>query len=318
MSDDSQETTTNHEAAEETGSDPTRAGVGAPTEDPRDKLRDSLTDFKEDLQEEVRELVRAKKAAEQLCRSGALENLELVRKYTDWLRDADLSVLAMDDRRQGAVASLDRFVERRRQTRRMQFMRALDHRIEDRDCTLEKLGDNPLTFYLEPLTVEVNFDTEEVDLQYARMPLEETTLDPEAVLEAHREAVERLTERAIPSEMFFDRLHFAYQLAYRARGGSPGDRVNLVDLLTPLAVLWSDAESWSHADLTDLSPYPRPLFAYQLAQLRRDGVLADDGRRLDLGTATGGSTEDKNRVIFIPSGPGDGQYYLSIRFTDVD
>lgn len=313
MTDDPEPSDGGDPSAEETSE-----GGRTPDRGPSAKLRASLTDFKNDLQDRVRGLVRAKKAAEQLCRTGALENLDLVQKYTDRLRDADLSSIAMEDRREGAVASLEQFVDRRRQKRRVRFMQTLHERADASDLAFEKLADTPLTLYLEPLTVEVDFETARVDLSYARETLEETDLDPDAVLEAHRSAVDALTDRAIPSEPFFDRLQFAYDMARRARGDAPGDRVDLVDLLTPLTVLSSDAEAWSSADLSELPPYPRPLLAYQIAKLRRDGLLAQNGRRLDLGTATGGSTDDKQQVLFIPSGRGEGQYYLSIRFTDED
>jgi hypothetical protein len=283
---------------------------------PDAELRKALTAFKNDLQDRVRDLLRSKKAAEQLCRKGALENLELVQKYADWLREADLEPIEMDERREKAVSSLDQFVHRRRQKRRMRFMQALHNRADKQDLELEKLSDSPLTFHLEPLTVEADFETGRVQLEYAREPVAETDLEPGAVFEARRSFLDELADRNDSPGAFFDRLHAAYRLAVRARGEAEGDRVDLVDLLAPLALLSTDPDDWRRPNLEDVDGYPRHLLAYQITRLRHEGSLARDGRRIDLGTATGGSTRDKENVLFIPSGGGDGQYYLSLRFTD--
>jgi hypothetical protein len=283
---------------------------------PDAELRKALTAFKNDLQESVRDLLRSKKAAEQLCRKGALENLELVQKYADWLREADLTPIEMEERREKAVSSLDQFVHRRRQKRRMRFMQALHNRADKQDLALEKLSDSPLTFHLEPLTVEADFDTGRVQLDYSRETVAETDLEPSAVFEARREFLDDLADRTDSAEAFFDRLHAAYRLAVQARDESEGDRVDLVDLLAPLALLTTDPDEWRRPNLEDVDGYPRHLLAYQIARLRHEGLLTHDGRRIDLGTATGGSTRDKENVLFIPSGGGEGQYYLSLRFTD--
>ena len=285
---------------------------------PNAKLRQALDEFKTDLQERVRGLVRAKKAAEQLCRKRGLKNLDTVEKYTDWLRDADLEAVEMEERRQKAVESLDKFVRTNRRKRRMRFMRSLHGRAEKADVELEKLSDSPLTVFLEPFTVEANFDTEEVELRYAREAVATVDLDPEEVFEARDSAMGRLSERTVDSETFFERAEMAYRLALTSRQAQEGERVDLVDLLAPLALLAAEADSWRDASFEQVDAYPRHLLAHQLHRLRRDGLLTHQGRRLDLGTATGGSTRNKEDVVFIPSGRGEGQYYLSARFTDAD
>ena len=285
---------------------------------PDAKLHRSLKDFKNDIQDRVRDLLRAKKASEQLCRSGALENLELVQKYADWLQEADLSAIGMNDRRETAVESLEQFVKKRRRRRRMEFMQELHRLADEEDLELEKLSESPLTFFLDPFTVEANFDSGDVRLQYAREDVAEVDLEPAAVLEARDEALDSIGERAVSSEQFFDRLQMAYRLAIASAEKSEGERVDLVDLLAPLALLSSETETWRRPEFDGMISYPRFILAFQLQQLRRDGVLSREGLRLDLGTATGGSTKDKDDVIFIPSGRGEGQYYLSIRFTDED
>lgn len=283
---------------------------------PDEKLLRALTDFKEDVQERVRDLLRAKKAAEQLCRDGALENLELVQKYADWLRDADLEPIEMEERREKAVDSLDAFVKRRRNKRRMSFMRQLHDRADDRGLEVEKLSESPPAMYVEPFVVAPDFETGRVELSYARETIAETDLDPDVVFERRDHWAERFAQGTPSPEAFFDRLELAYELARNSRERGPGERVELVDLLAPLALLRSDPEDWRDPELEAVDGYPKYLLAYQLQGMRREGLLERDGTRVDLGTATGGSTRDKDDVVFIPSGPDDGQYYLSIRLVD--
>jgi len=316
--------TNDRNAETQSGQDDSSATADeSPTEDrrgearsPDDKLLRALTDFKEDVQDRVRDLLRAKKASEQLCRDGALENLELVRKYADWLRDANLEPIEMEERRAKAVDSLDAFAERRRNERRMSFMRRLHVGADAQDLAVEKLSESPPAIYVEPFAVQPDFDTGRVELSYGRESVAETDLEPDAVLECRDRLSERLAEKTPAVEEFFDRLELAYELARTSRGRGLGERVELVDLLAPLALLRSDPDGWGERALEEVASYPKYLLAYQLQRLRLEGLLEREGTRVDLGTATGGSTRDKGDVVFIPSGPGDGQYYLSIRLVD--
>jgi len=280
------------------------------------KLKRALEAFKEDIQERVRDLLRAKKASEQLCRSGALDNLELVRKYTDRLREADLEAIDMDERRSKAVDSLDAFVQRRRNRRRSRFLRELHDRARDRSLEVEKLSESPPAMYVEPFVVAPDFETGGVDIEYARRPIDQCELDPETVLEVRDRWADRLSEESAPPEEFFDRLKTAYELVRSARDRGPEERVELVDLLAPLGLLRSGPDEWRDPELDAAEGYPKYLLAFQLQRVRSEGLLQRGGTRIDLGTATGGSTRDKEDVVFIPSGPDDGQYFLSIRFVD--
>lgn len=282
---------------------------------PEEKLVASLSEFKNELQKRVRPLLRSKKALEQICRTGAIENLELVQKYTGWLQKADLEPLELEEERTRAVGGLTKYVERRKRKRRMDFMRGLDRAGRRQDLRVEKLSESPLTVSVHPFTVQADFQANEATLSFARCTVDTVALDPGAVLEAREARREEILEAAVDSERFFERLHRAYRAVLDARREAEGERVDLVDLLAPLALYSSDVEAWRGSDLAAIGPYPRYQLAFQLTQLRRDGLLEHQGRRLDLGTATGGSTEDKDDVLYIPSGPRDGQYYLSIRFT---
>lgn len=288
-------------------------------ESPAQRLRDTLTDFKVEVQDRVRDLNRAKQALEQICRKDALENLDLVDKYTDWLRKADLTPIELDDRRSAAVQHLDSYVEKTRRRRRLTFMRALHREADRRDIEFQKISESPLTLHVAPFDLEADFETTTGRLSYARNVITEVDLEVEPILEAHQREMTAMKERTLPSPEFFERLLSAYRVALQAHGESVGARVDLVDLLAPLALLESDPSSWRTNELGAIGrDYPRHVLSYQLGRLRRDGMLEHAGHRIDLGTATGGSTEDKRDVLFLPTGPDAGQYYLSIRFTPLD
>jgi hypothetical protein len=84
--------------------------------------------------------------------------------------------------------------------------------------------------------------------------------------------------------------------------------VDLVDTLAPLAWLLDPSSG------RKTTPYPRHMLAYQLYRLQREAHLQHEGLRLELGTATGGSTRHKAKVLFVPSSHTEGFYYLSLRF----
>jgi hypothetical protein len=286
---------------------------------PAEKLRAALMDFKIEVQDRVRDLNRAKKALEQICRKDALENLDLVEKYTEDLRKADLTPIECDDRRGEAVQRLDTYVDKTRRRRRQTFMKTLHREAKRREIEFEKISEGPLTLHIAPFDLEADFETSTGRLSYARTDVATVDLDVDAILEAHQREMTAMKQRSRPSPRFFERLLSAYQLAVQAQGESIGSRVDLVDLLAPLALLDSDPTGWRNEALEAIEGhYPRHLLSYQLGRLRRDGMLEHAGHRIDLGTATGGSTEDKRDVLFLPTGPDAGQYYLSIRFTPLD
>ena len=305
----------------QTPADVTSDGADTPSDSTseardRDRLIEWLTDIKRDVQDRGRPIVRGKKALEQLCRSGAFEQLDRVVKQTDRLREADFDDIDLEEERMQAVGRLDAHIKRRQRELRMRFARALDREARRREITAETLSESPLVIRIPPFVVTTDFDRETATLEYAKETLDEVDLGPPAVLAARDDWVDTIRKRSVDSETFFRWLKRAYELTVEARGATEGDRVDLVDLRAPLGLLAGDVNNWRREDGRAPEPYPKWLFSYQLKHLRRDQMLEHNGLRIDLGTATGGSTENKQNVLFVRSGRESGQYYLSIRFTD--
>lgn len=178
--------------------------------------------------------------------------------------------------------------------------------VAERGGTAEPVGQQPPVFDLAGIQIEVDYDKEEARLSYGREDLGSCALDPETILRARDEHALRL-ERAWPgAAVFFD----AFASAYRARLGRenkpPQERVALTDLLPELGL--EGELRRLEAPISD-----KASFAYCLDRLAREGGLEKDGYRIELGTATGGSTKDKKRVLFLRHGLGGGQYYLTAR-----
>jgi hypothetical protein len=277
-------------------------------------LVEALSTLKADLKKRLAGAMRAGKACEALAGAGALGKLAALDRHLPALRDADLSAFGLEERRGDLVAKLTALQDRLRATTRMAVIGELARQAQGFEVSL--LTETPLTVLIAPLSVEIDLEAGAAKVLYAREvvspPCEP---EAEAILAARQKAMDHIRKRALDSSAFFDLARRAYQTALLARRLPVGERVDLVDLLGPLAVLAREADDWRRAALDKgFAPYPRYLLAYQLHRLQREGMLTKDGVRLDLGPATAGSTKNKRDVLFVPSSPTEGQYYLSIRF----
>lgn len=285
----------------------------AATSNPMDAIMERLNALKTEVQQQLKDPTKAQKALETLTKKSALPLGDALDKPLRDLQKASLEAVGLEEERKGLLKEIEVYLERQKMKTRMQFLGDLQAFAREQDVEVVKLSDTPLTVHLAPLTVEVDFDKGKATLLYAREVVDEVRLTPRAVLEGRKLGAAKIKDRSVESPLFFDLLHQAYQFLLLSRGEPAGNRVDLVDLLVPLAVLSADQDKLRKNGIDAIKEYPRYLLAYQLNRLRRDGILEKDGRRIDLGTATGGSTKNKKDVLFIPSTGTEGQYYLSIR-----
>lgn len=283
---------------------------------PADTIASRLDGATKPVADAARRLDRAKKALDALGKRGALDDLGALEDAAKQLTAAasavtDLAPVDLAGLADAVTAHRDATLQRRRG----EFISALRRLGREQSVPVDLLGDSPPTFLVAPLTCSLDLDKGEASLLFAHEVVASCDLDAARVLATRAEAVAAIQAAAIPSADFFDHLHRAYEVTLLARGGAPGDRVDLVDLLGPLALIAHPPERWRALSQKDLAPYPRHMLAYQLYRLRRDGLLERAGLRVELGAATGGSTRKKRDVLFVPQTPTDGQYHLSIRFT---
>ncbi len=242
------------------------------------------------------------------------------RAYEAWLElhqgleDRPLDVADLDELRESLVERLGDQMQKLGVKARMRFLTKLDLLASQDDLEVERLSEAPLVVYIKPFTVEIDFDGGGARLLFGHEEIREISIDATEILEARRAALRKAKAEVLEPEAFFDVLHRAYRMTLARDGGEPGARVDLVDVLTPLALLRAETKDLRKKGPGALDEIPRWILAWQLAKQRREGLLEHRGLRLDLGAATGGSTRNKRDVLFIPIGATGGQYYGSLRF----
>ncbi len=278
-------------------------------------LETALAALRKTVRKRTTSIERGRKALDELSARGALGRLATLEKSVSGVRDADLELLGLGEEQAQVVAALEQRFSAARSQMRGRILAELRHAGEAAGVLPELLTERPLVVLLAPLTVELDLTRSVACIQYARETISEVDLDARKVLAAREAATDHIREHALESAQFFELARQAYEVARRARGLEAGARVDLVDLLAPLGLLRVAASSW-RKQKEGAPPFPRYLLAYQLRRLGRDRLLQHEGVRLELGTATGGSTRNKRDVLFVPTSPTEGQYHLSIRFTE--
>ena len=142
------------------------------------------------------------------------------------------------------------------------------------------------------LTVAVG--SERAELRYAREPVGFCRPEPKAIAEAVERARQRLAARSRAPDDLLPAMASAYARLIRRQGARPGARVALVELRAELGGT-------------------RAQFAWDVARLRRERRLAVDGRRIDLGVATGHAAGQRSRAVWIENDGGGGSYFASFR-----
>lgn len=279
----------------------------------RATLPESAERLRKALRAALRGPNRASKALDAVVRPNAFNTLGLVAAAATAVRGANLGNLGLLEESEAVYQALEQQQRALRQSLRSGLMAELQQRAEAAGLVLRIVGEEPLTIVLSPMTIELNLSSSTAEIRYAREVVGQCELTADAVMNARTAAMTLISDTAVATEEFFGRLAGAYHFVCQATGVAPGARIDVVDLLAPLSLGRVDRGSWRTGSLTAVEPYPRYLLAYQLSRLRRDGMLARGGFRVELGTATGGSTRNKRDVLYVPMSPAEGQYYLSLR-----
>jgi hypothetical protein len=147
---------------------------------------------------------------------------------------------------------------------------------------------------LGPLTVVVG--KEQARLRYAREAVGTARANAEDIAAAWRRTLARLSARSHAPDELLPLLAAAYERTLARRGARPAEREPLVDVRAALA------------------GYTRAQFAWDLARLQRERRLVVDGRRVEIGVATGHATAQRSRVVWIERDDGGGgAWYESFR-----
>lgn len=253
------------------------------------------------------------KALDKFDKNDALKRQDYLDDALSTLKTADLSIIGYADQKTLICGELEERLHAIRQNAKRNLITGLSEHVDMANKAHFKiLSDSPLVIYIHPLTLEVNFEAAKAKWTYAREELVTTSLDAKEIMSAHAEILESFRATRIDSAQFFTACKMAYEMTLIKRGLKQGERVDIVELLTPIAWLWPEPQCGKKG----MTQLPRHIMAYQLQKLRAEKMISQNGIRVDLGAATGGTTRNKANVLYVPHSSTDGQYYLSICFRE--
>ena len=268
------------------------------------ELRERAKAFAFEAHKYTKEVDKVRKALEALATEAAwADGAQRKRCIKAIVGASELRAPVLDAFGEALQQGSEQFASELRRT----FLDALVAEVERRKLAWQSVGQQPPVLDLAGISVTLDWDKECAALAYGREPLAKVSLVVGEVLSAREEQIDRLRSVWPGPDVFFA----ALDSAYRARAGReakrPGERVHLVDLIPELLVEYELRGLRSPKTI-----FGRAELAYCLDRLAREGGLEQGQRRLELGTATGGSTKDKRQVLFLQAGMGGGQYYLSV------
>ncbi|HEX9103435.1 MAG TPA: hypothetical protein VF997_14585 [Polyangia bacterium] len=141
---------------------------------------------------------------------------------------------------------------------------------------------------------------EQARLRYAREPVGTARANAADIAAAWRKALDRLGARSRPPDELLPQLAAAYERTLARCDARGADRVPLVDVRAELA------------------GYTRAQFAWDLARLKRERRLVVDGKRIEIGVATGHATAHRSRVVWLEDDGGGGAWYESFRMIPME
>ncbi|MBS2036139.1 hypothetical protein JST97_14210 [bacterium] len=212
-----------------------------------------------------------------------------------------------------ASAAVKAWCEQEERQRPLRFGKNLREAAEAAGVGFQQLGASPPTVRLEPFTVELDFKKGQAEISYSRLELASVPLDCEQILRERSRLLASLESSDFDPADYLGKVYDAYRRTLVNQSLKWGERVDLVEILPELAFLQQSERFRKDPVREAFKPYGKVRFAYDLARLRRARQLEHQGARLTLGTATLGSTRQKDRVLFLEEA-GQGQYYLSIAF----
>ena len=267
-----------------------------------------------EVDKKSKEISNLQKALQKLASAAMLESPRKVKEACKLLEQSNPKALGLDIDFAELLESTAADQRRRANERKVKFGRMLIESAESEGLACKMIATEPMEFSLPPFTVAVNLDQNLAHINYARLALEELPAKPDRITAALQKNLKML-EIGWSSEQFFDALYDAYRLQLFEKKGHRDERVVLTDLLAQVALSFQSDKFRSDPVVGNYRAYGRVRMAYDLSKLRRNGLLQRNGRRLNLGTATGSSTREKKGVLYIEESPGRGQYYLSIWFS---
>lgn len=260
-------------------------------------------------------LQKHKKALSALGRSlknldGRWKDPQVVEKELAVLRETGPGLPApLDEQVSALVAVGEDWLAEERRGRRGRLSRELKAAAAEQGVELRVVTKEPLELRLAPLTVALDLEKGRATLLFGRQTLTTCPTDAIEIMTARKKALAGLQRKGWTAEGF----HQELRQAWRAVAGR-GDWVELADVLPQLAFAVQTAHWRRDPSSRNFTEYGKAKMLYELYRIKEEGILSQNGWRLSLGPATGGSTRDKARVFWVEDASGRGAYHLTMRF----
>ncbi len=203
------------------------------------------------------------------------------------------------------------WLRQERATRRQRLSADLRRLCAESGVEILVLSKDPLELRLVPLSVSLDLARNRAELAFANQILLRCEAQAPAIMEARLAALQTLEGRDWNPGAYLELLLETWMTLRKQKGE---DWVELVEILPALVMALQTKRFKRDPSARNFTPYPRVRFAWDLWRLRRDRALATGSWRLSLGPATGGTTRNKSRVLWLEDSRGQGQYHLTMRF----
>lgn len=293
--------------------EPEEAGERVKT--PSEEMQERIEAVAAPLAEEGRRLAAAAKTLRAMAKPGVLKDLTKLEKEAAKAEQAFSSEEAAELGVDVLLAAVREYVAGAEE----RIRRGLGVELKGA-CERAGLGfrvvsrEDPVEVRIPPLLLRLDFRRGQADLLFAREVVGSTRPEAAAILTAHQTACRKLDTAFVPEE-FFDECISAYRAALAAAGQPFGDRLEILDFLPYLAIAKQSKRFRASPAKENFTPYGKGRLAFDVLRLRRAGVLSRNGFRINFGVATGTTATQKARVIYLEDEQGDGEYKLTIFFT---
>jgi hypothetical protein len=297
----------------------TRCTMGPMSELPAVADATSCVEKLQALQAEQRSLAKVVAALRPLPR--ILQSTDLVAALQKLAKlEAKVAALGEAGSRGVALVQAARSeIEQQRQRGRERLGSELRAACEARGLGFRVVSrEEPVEVRIPPLAVVIDREKGRAELRFARQPLAACAAQTDEILAAHAAAVETL-QQGFDAKDFFAASLRAWRAARAAADPGPqaGDRVEILDFLPHLALQLQGERFRANPKARNYREYTRARFAFDVLQLQRLGKLVQNRQRLNLGVATGTTASQRNRAIWLEDEHGEGEFKLTVYFSEV-
>lgn len=251
-----------------------------------------------------------------LARAKAFEDLA---KLPALIQKVEKSVEALPlvaSRGMQALSLVREEVAARKEEMRQSLSRDLRAACQEQQLSLQVLStEEPIEIRIAPFRVLIDRDKGRAQITYAKRPILSCEATAAAILIAREKALKTLSQGFDPAR-FFEACYRAWKAALGAGNAGAGDRVEILEFLPYLAIQQQSRSFHVDPSERNYKGYTRARFAFDLDRLRDAGQLTVEGRRLNLGVATGTTASKKDRAVWLEDEKGNGEYKLTIFFTN--